>query len=240
MVRTDQAGQASTVLHEMTHLVNFYQRTLVKGSGYDTWLEEMSAMMTEDIVVPMVSSGRIQDIPAGRVKPYVGNGGAVNLMNWDGGKSYNLGATFGAFLSRRFGTAIYSGMKTCPTTSSDPAVSVSYACLDGLIRAGGGESLADEFARTGATVYGLLPVTGTPDKYGMPAKRISDTYSLGAIDLSAYAAERPPRSRPPLGTSFLATTQTYKIDTVPAGSTSYSRTGVVVPANTTLMVVIKP
>ena len=196
-------------------------------------------MMTEDIVVPMVSSGRIQDIPGGRLKPYVGNGGAVNLMKWDGGKSYNLGATFGAFLSRRFGTAIYAGMKTCPTTAPDPTVGVSYACLDGLIRASGGEGLADEFARVGASAYGLFPVTGTPDTYGMPARKISDTYSLGAIDLSAYAADRPLVATN-LGTSFLATTQTYKIDSVPAGGTSYSRPGVVVPANTTLMVVIKP
>jgi hypothetical protein len=44
----------------------------------------------------------------------------------------------------------------------------------------------------------------------------------------------------PLGDVFQATTQAYALDTVPPGSTPYHRPGVVVPANTTLMVVIKP
>ena len=62
----DLSGQASTILHEMTHLVNFYQRSLMIGSPYDTWLEEMSAMMTEDIIAPAVSPGRIFNIPRPR------------------------------------------------------------------------------------------------------------------------------------------------------------------------------
>ncbi len=236
LVKTDQAGQASTVMHEMTHLVNFYQRTLTTRSPYATWLEEMSAMMTEDIVVPAVTAGRINDIPTGRVEPYLKNAGGVSLMNWDGDKSYNLGATFGAFLSRRYGTAIYAGMKTCPV-GADPDVGTSYACLEKLIVDNGGESLADDFARTGATIYGLLPATGAPEKYGMPAKAIGTAFTLGAIDVPAYRDGRKAVATP-LGNTFLATTHSYKLDAAASGT--YSRPGVVVPAGTTLMVVIQP
>ena len=238
LVKEDQSGQASTVLHEMTHLVNYYQRSLVTGSPYDTWLEEMSAMMTEDVVVPMVTSGSINDIPTGRVEPYVKNAGSVSLMNWDGDKSYNLGATFGAFLSRRFGTAIYTGMKTCPV-GADPNVGTTYACLNKLIVDNRGESLADEFARMGASIYGLFPATGAPDRYGFPAKAIGATYTLGSIDVLGYRAGWKAIATP-LVDGFLPTTHTYKVDSVPAGSSTYSRPGVVVPSNTTLMVIIKP
>jgi hypothetical protein len=223
-------------MHEMTHLVNFYQRSLATRSPYDTWLEEMSAMMTEDIVVPAVTAGRINDIPTGRVEPYVKNAGGVSLMNWDGDKSYNLGATFGAYLSRRYGTAIYAGMKTCPV-GADPNAGTSYACLEKLIVDSGGESLANDFARMGATVYGLLPATGSPGKYGMPAKAIGTAFTLGAIDVPAYRDGRKAVATP-LGSTFPATTHTYKLDAAASGT--YSRPGVVVPAGTTLMVVIQP
>lgn len=225
---------ASTILHELTHLVNFYQRSLRTGSPYDTWLEEMSAMMTEDIIVPAVAPGGLKASIPIFVEAYVKDGAGVSLMNWDGGNSYDLGAAFGAFLSRRFGTAIYSGMKTCPREWGR----TSYACLNELIVANEGEGLADEFARMGATIYGLFPATGAPEGYGLPAVQSGD-YELTAIDVSAYADRMPPVATP-LGQDFKATTQAYALDYLPPGSTPYYRTGVVVPANTTLMVVIKP
>jgi len=230
----DQSWAASTILHELTHLVNFYQRSIRIDSPYDTWLEEMSAMMTEDIIVPAVAADGFSPSVPIFVGDYVKNGGGVSLMNWDGGNSYNLGATFGAFLSRRFGTAIYTGMKSCPRAWP----STSYSCLERLITASGGTSLPDEFARMGASVYGLFPATGAPGGYGIP-ERESGIYDLAAIDVSAYS-DKMPLLASPLGDAFSATTQTYKVDTVPPGSTPYHRPGVVVPANTTLMVVIKP
>ncbi len=120
-------------------------------------------------------------------------------------------------------------MVNCSTSAS------GYACVDSLIQAAGGVGYGDEFARLGATVFGLLPVTGTPSGYGFPAATAGG-YSLAAVDLSSYAR---PSTAASLGSNFLATTHTYQLDTIAAGKTTYIRTGVVVPAGAALLLVIR-
>jgi hypothetical protein len=96
---------------------------------------------------------------------------------------------------------------------------------------------ADEFAHFGATIFAALPATGMPAFYGYPAKSDSG-YSLVPIDVSAFAYQRPTTAAA-LSSGYTATTHTYKVDTIPAGKTTYVRNGVVVPANTTLLVVVR-
>jgi len=111
-----------------------------------------------------------------------------------------------------------------------------------LILRNGGAGLDDEFARLGATLYGLLPVTGTPAGYGFPQKvttEITPPFTLGAIDVSAYAAARPTDATS-LENGFQATSYTYTADAIPAGRTTYSRSGVVVPPETSVLLVIQP
>jgi hypothetical protein len=43
----------------------------------------------------------------------------------------------------------------------------------------------------------------------------------------------------PLANGFLATSQTYQIDSIAAGKAQYQRNGIVVPANTTMILVIQ-
>jgi hypothetical protein len=221
----------SSLLHELTHMANFFQRNISRGTPNDTWLEETTATMTDDIVAPVATPDHYSLIPGQRILPYVRSGGAISYVGWDypAQNTYALAGAFGAFVNRRYGTSILSGTVGCLGTGID--------CLDSLIVAGGGTSFAEEFARVGASIFGLLPLTGTPDGYGYPAK-ISGSYTLAAIDVAAFAASRRATATP-LGLEFSAGSHTYQLDTVAAGRAVYTRTGVVVPTGTSIMLVIQ-
>ena len=233
-VRSNRSYFASTLLHELTHMVNYYQRSLRKAAPFDTWIEELSAMMTEDVVSPAVTPDHVAKVPTMRVGPYVGEGGGVSLVSWGAGidtRLYEAVGSLGAFLDRRYGLAVYANLADCPTTGT------GVACVDSVIRTAGGTGFEDDLARMGASVYGLLPVGGTPAGYGFPAT-VAGGFTLGAIDLSPWASSRPATAAS-LSGAFPATAHTYALDTVPAGRTTYARAGVVVPAGVTLLVVIR-
>ncbi len=227
----------STLVHELTHMVNFYQRPVLHGTDHATWLEETSAMMSEDIIVPAIDAG-YSNVPGQRVAPYMNGGGAVSLVTWGSNvpaKNYYMGGTLGGYVDRRFGTVVYKGLVTCPGDGGTTA-SVSYTCLDDLLTANGGTSFADVLARMGASVFGALPGAGVPATYGFPATT-SDGYSLAAIDTSAWAGNVANPASAITGT-FPATTHTYSLDTIPAGAVTWARTGIVIPAKTSAYVVI--
>jgi PKD repeat protein len=218
----------SALMHESTHMINFYQRSELRATRHDTWLEETSAMMSEDIVTPSVLAG-YNTIVSSRVPGYVNTGGAVSYVNWPelASKNYALGGSFGAYLNRRYGITIFEQLITdCSTTS--------YTCLDTLIKNHGGPGFVIDFARFGASIFAGLPAAGMPAAYAYPA--LSDGgYSLAAINVPTNA----PSTATLLSSGFTAATHTYKKNTVAFGQTSYVRTGVVVPAKTTLIVVVK-
>ena len=218
----------SVLLHESTHMINFYQRAVMRSAYHDTWLEETSAMMSEDIVTPAVLGG-YNTVATNRVPNYVSSGGAVSYINWSqlSNNNYALGGAFGGYLNRRYGISIFEQLISGCNTGT------SYTCLDNLIKNNGGPGFAMDFARFGASIFSGLPATGMPAAYAYPAT-ISGDYSLAAIDVSTNA----PATATALS-SFSSTTHTYNQDVVASGSTSYVRTGVVVPANTTLIVVVK-
>jgi hypothetical protein len=218
----------SALLHESTHMINFYQRAIVRSSSHDVWLEETSAMMTEDIVTPAVLSG-YNTVASVRVPGYVNTGGAVSYVSWPqlSSNNYAMGGSFGGYLNRRYGISIFEQLITnCNGL-------VSYTCLDNLIKSHGGPGYAMDFARFGASIFAGLPATGMPTAYAYPAKS-DGGYSLAAINVPTNA----PATATALST-YTATTHTYNKDTVASGHSSYIRTGVVVPANTTLIVVVK-
>ncbi|MBU6437740.1 MAG: hypothetical protein KGQ77_09455, partial [Betaproteobacteria bacterium] len=237
-IKLDRQFVASTLIHESTHMINFYQRTLTRNTNHDTWLEETSAMMSEDIVSPAVLGG-YNKIGSYRLPSYLQTGGAVSYITWPqlSGPNYALGGAFGAFLNRRYGLALYKQLVTNCNDGTGTGQVSSYACLDALIKSGGGVSFADEFAHFGATVFAkLAPGSISGGRYGYPARSDSG-YTLGAIDVSALTTAVPAPTA--LNSGYTATTHTYQVDTVPAGKTTYVRNGVSVPANTTLLVVVQ-
>jgi hypothetical protein len=228
---TSRSYLGSALLHELTHMVNFYQRDVSRRTPNDTWLEETTATMMDDIVSPVATPDHFSIIPGQRIRPYVASGGGITLLSWDypAQYTYSLAGAFGAFVNRRYGTSIVTGTIDCLGGGVD--------CLDGLIRAAGGTGFADEFERVGASIFGLLPLGGTPGGYGYPQK-VSGAYTLAPIDVAAYASSRKATAAA-LGMDFGPGSHTYQLDTVASGRTVYTRTGVVVPAGTSIMLVIQ-
>jgi PKD repeat protein len=237
-IQSSRAYAISSLLHEATHMTNFYQRAVARNTSHDTWLEETTAMMTEDIVTPVVNAG-YNPIASIRVPTYMATGGGTSYINWVdlSGKNYAIGGAFGAYLNRRYGLSVYKQLiTTC--NDGDSVVNGSYNCLDALIKANGGSGFADDFSHFGAALFAPLPLAQAIGQYGLPSKT-DGGYTLGAVDTSLFAAKLP--SQPtPIGTSgFTATSHYYSVDTLGSGVVSYVRNNVIVPAGSTLLLVIR-
>ncbi|HEY4214106.1 MAG TPA: hypothetical protein VGM84_21705 [Steroidobacteraceae bacterium] len=224
----------STLLHELTHMVNFYQRAVKRGVAHDTWLEETSAMMTEDIVVPAVVSSGYSNIADQRVAPYLASGGDVSLVNWPelSAPHYSMGGSLGAFLDRRYGVRMYQGIISCDASRAPP----SYGCVDSLIKQFGGKGFGDESARFAATIFAELP-PGSPLDFGYPLVS-NASYTMKPIDMAPFAAQRPDIASP-LGDTFPATSHTYSIGTIGPGTTQLVATGIKIPPHSAMVLVIK-
>ncbi len=237
-VYLDQEPQffLSTLIHEATHMTAFYQNEIVRSKtwsdtqGNNPWLDETFAMMSEDIVVPAVTG--YNKALTERLPQYMLSGANVSLNNWAStGDHYNMGATFGAFLNRRYGLSVYQQLITgCTTTATQKD---AYACLNSLIVNNGGTGIADELGKMGATLFSRASAANTLPGYGFSSKT-SGGYTLQGLDLSLYDL---PTAAPV--SSYGSMLQTYLNDTIPAGFTRYIRSNVRVPAYTRLDVVIK-
>jgi hypothetical protein len=219
----------STLVHEATHMINHHQRMILRGFRHQTWLEETSAMMSEDIVTPSVIN--YNKFASNRIPSYISSGGGFSLESWTSNYSYDFGGAFGAFLNRRYGPVIAQQLISVCQDSSE--IETSYGCLNRLVVANGGVSFSDELSRFGATVFARISST-FPAGFGYPAASFSG-YSFNAISLTTT----PPTVSPSLTNGFTGTTHSFIRETIGVGKTSYIRTGVRVPAKSNLMVVIK-
>lgn len=237
-IKVSRAYAISSLLHEATHMTNFYQRAVARDTAHDTWLEETSAMMTEDIVAPVVNAG-YNPITSIRVPTYMATGGGTSYINWTSlsANNYAIGGAFGAYLNRRYGLAVYQQLIT---TCSDggTASNGSYTCLDALIKANGGQGIGDDFAHFGAALFAPVPLAQAIDRYGLPSKT-DGSYTLGAVDTTLYASKLPAQPTPIGAKGFAATSHYYNVDTLAAGAVSYVRNNVIVPAGSTLTLVIR-
>jgi hypothetical protein len=242
-IATDLRFMQSSLVHEATHMVNFYQRSIAQGVSHDTWLEETSAMMSEDIITPtLVKNANNTDynnITSYRLPLYAVSGAAHSLTNWASlnSTSYAMGGAFGAFINRRYGVPLYKQLITCGTGATG---SSSYACMDYLIKTNGGTGFANDFSKLGVTVFSQLGTANLPTGYGFPAKT-GGGYTLAAADVAnaVAAAGYATPSNGTAVTSFSGVMHGYKKDTIAAGKTTFARTGVVVPGNTSLVVMVK-
>jgi Peptidase M30 len=231
--QTDSISGA-IMLHELKHLTNYYQRVIVRNNAHATWLEETSAILSEDLFTEAFLGYNRAEI---RHDGYLFSGGGIGYLSWafPDGQSYNLGGSFGPFLHRRYGLDVDRRLiDQCPDNGNPVS---SYQCLDALIRQWGGHGFADEFTRHGASVFGGMGKSGVPEGFGFPAM-VRDGVFLGSF--SSASVSFPPAQIAPRSISQLdATMHTYALDFIATGQTSYRRSGVVVPPGTTLMLVVK-
>ncbi len=230
----EDSGTGSTLVHELKHHINFYQRTIVRARSHAVWLEETSAMLAEDLLpLSLVNDSRTW----ARHQGYLGGGGGVGYVGWthpEGG-SYNFGGTFAGFLHRWYGVDI--DRELISDCDDHGSLTESYQCMDALIVQQGGVSFADELERMGATVFGGMGRGGVPDGFGLPSI-VREGFEL--ISLESSSARNPDLAEfAPLSTGVLATSHTYHLDVIGAGQTTYRRDGVEIPAGATLIVVVQ-
>ncbi len=223
--------QLNTLAHELTHMINFYQRGVVIDNTFDTFLEETTALMMEDVVGLRVDPD-YHPIRDGRFPDWLNQAGYnCNLTSWDDDPgsdcfSYSVNGSFGGYLLRYYGVEFYKQLLRNDSSSN------SITLLDTVIRNVGGLGLADAVRRWGTSIA-LLPTPGTPSTFGYP-ERIDSGYTLPGIHGPDYLADRVlPSSVPTLLQGYAH----FPVVRTPTGNT-YSET-ISVPPGTTLTVIVQ-
>lgn len=185
----------STLAHELTHMVHFYQRYVALGKGFDVWLNELAAMGMEDLIDTRVfnesySTTQIMHYPnwisAGtyncRIDQWLG------LSAVAGCNSYAVAGSFGAFMLRQHGVNFYKGLFASTQSKS-------WFMVDEAIRRAGGSGYQDALRRWGASIA-MLPLDHSPLGHGY-SQRLDGGFELMGFDGASYrAVRRLPTSLP--------------------------------------------
>jgi hypothetical protein len=107
-----------TLAHEFVHMIEFYQKAIIlETQGSETWLSEMLAETTEDMVATKIQSSGPRGVvytdgSAGKANNTDGRYGLFNAYNtislntWNGELAdYSKVNAFGAYLTRNYGGA---------------------------------------------------------------------------------------------------------------------------------------
>ena len=166
----------STLVHEAMHMINStYQSYAVMSNNannsvdtnlrwdHETWLEEVSAISAEDLIVPHASMSALSSssYPEGysklenvRIRGYAGCDNNQNLSEWaslgSSSCAYGMGGALGGFLNRRYGptwfTYLFNGFPNTGLTGFDECDTngsgSSYECLNAVLRSLNSRSLS--------------------------------------------------------------------------------------------------
>ncbi|MDR1007937.1 MAG: hypothetical protein LBL65_05160 [Campylobacteraceae bacterium] len=180
----------STIAHELTHAVNFYQRVILINDEFDTFLDEMTAIMMEDVLARKIDAvfndAKERYMEWLRIPLY-----KCDFAKWEGcGNavySYNVAGSFGAFLLRQYG--IDNFYKTVFKTRSDiSARTKSISILDKAIKTYDSGGLTKALRNWGASIAMLstsLPLNG----FGYPYRN-DNGLELEEFDGSVYKQYR--------------------------------------------------
>ncbi|KWU19025.1 hypothetical protein AS149_12310 [Burkholderia cenocepacia] len=184
----------TTMAHESTHMQNFYRRAILMGSqyAYETWLEEMSAMMMEDWVSFNIDN-TYNSVRDTRYLSYVGWQGAgsynCSLNVWTpmgtDCESYSVAGTFGGFLNRQLGLSFYKALLTNKNKTA------SMDILNDVINQfRPGSSVTLELRHMTATVEGQIPLGAGFSDYSFQ-QRTEGGFTLPSIDPSGFGRNLP-------------------------------------------------
>ena len=173
----------STTAHELTHAINYYRRGVrmfqapATGYAYADWLEEMSALMMEDLVGLRIT-GNYNAARDLRVPRWFGSSAlSCPLTDFQADPqrscfSYDALGSFGAWLLRAYGAGFYRALLR------DGSSVDSRVLLDHSIRVAGGPGLDEALRRWGTS--GFLASGSPSGGYGFPTRN-EDGYALPAI-----------------------------------------------------------
>ena len=164
------AWARSNLAHEMLHLQNFYRRQVRSEfrDTYPVWLEEMSAMVFEDIVSAPLG-GTYNSLRDGRLPAYLA--GNTNCPWLDFGAagsacdSYAATGLFGAYLVRQFGVGWFSDVLH---RGGGDGVAVVEAAMRAAAPASDFATACRRFAVSASAL--VLSATAPPG-YGFPARQ---------------------------------------------------------------------
>ncbi len=190
----------STLAHEFQHMIHFYQKTVLRSNGEpsETWLDELCAMATEDIL----SSHMKVDGPRGVAYntatagdpgntkgrlPEYNYYNDISLTEWDNStRNYAINYAFGAYLTRNFGGAPF--LRNIVQNSFTNYRAIEYA----LSSQGYNIDFATVLRKWAASNL-LSDTTSPPAGYyqynagdWFTSSLSSITYSLGSINLYNY------------------------------------------------------
>ncbi len=189
----------STLAHEFQHMINFYQKSVLLDANSETWVNEMTSMVTEDLVADkaLVNGPRgvsYNNASAGNPGNTSGRLPLFNLYNdvavtqWlndaEALKSYSINYALGAYLARNFGGAQF--FRNVVQCNKGDYTAIDYA----LSQTGSGLRFADILQRWGAAVllsYNTVAPAGLQyNKGDWFTNTLSIEYNLGSINLYNY------------------------------------------------------
>ncbi len=205
----------STLVHEFQHMIHFYQKVILRNSGEytDTWIDEMMAMATEDLLSNAISttfgidltgprgiegsdlSAGSPVITSGRVPWYTWYN-PTSLTNFYPGddideilRSYGASYSFGGYLLRNFnGAEVLKALMENPYTDY-------RAILYGAGVVGTGNVSFGDLLRKHAIAALLSTETVTPDEMKMNNGLSGFTgtgsflYKVGSINMFNYSLD---------------------------------------------------
>jgi len=195
----------STLAHEFQHMINFYQKNVLRvpgGSGPETWLNEMCSMVAEDLVATklqvdgprgvsyLLPGAGLPGNNEGRL-PLYNYYNYVSIVRWlttypEVLRSYSANYAFGAYLARNFGGAPF--MQKLVQNQYTDFKAINYA----LTQSGYSEDFASVLRKWGAANL-LSDSTSPPSGYyqynsgtWFTSTIGSISYDLGSINLYNY------------------------------------------------------
>lgn len=196
----------STLAHELTHMINFYERRVKRDvPPFELWLEEGTALATEDILADSLFPGNTPGIPRfhaivdeERLSAWIElrnicslttpqtQSGALPMCTQS--TFYVTSSVFMSFLLRHYGIKFYRALLKSSKAGID---AVEYALESAMHDTRGSHVALDEwpaiFRRWGA-LLALMPDHNIPRQYGLP-QHASEGYTLAGIDLSTFSKE---------------------------------------------------
>ena len=182
-------------LHELTHLFQAYQRTVVRGADQtlEPWLNEaMATAYGYTVAASRFPSGYFN---VAEISGWFAGGYACSLTDNSGiigapvedenclQNYYTSGQAFLVFLAQQYGTGIFTRLVQAEGAGID--------ALDEAIRASGGPGFKDAFRRWGS-MLALPDADAVPAGYGYPAKTFGGAgrWTIPALGGDDFASAR--------------------------------------------------
>lgn len=175
----------SALVHEATHMRNFYQRVVVNQDiDFPLWLEEFTALAAEDILSDRLDP-TFNTLTEYSLPYFIAlNNQSCNFKRFEFTPTmcdpYATNATLAGFLVRQLGVPFYKALLNASTGNAETAMN---AAIKSVAPA---SDLNDQLIKFSRTMAALAEPSSFPQGMGMPSLLSSDGYSVPGIDLSRF------------------------------------------------------